>query len=74
MNCLKRSSSSSCRGASTDKIKKSNNLKKVKIKLDGSRKDVKKNLSWHFWELWDELLNRIQSEYGCCIKRVHRMY
>ena len=45
-----------------NQIKNSNSIQNFKINLDDFRKNSKKkNLREHFWELSDELLNRIWS-------------
>ena len=46
-------------------------VNKIRIKLDGFRKIGKQNLIGQFWELSNELLNRISSVYKYCINDVY---
>ena len=52
----------------SNQIKNSKNVKNFKIKLDDF---WKKKLRGHFWELLDELLNRIWPVYRYCINSIY---
>ena len=55
----------------SNQIKKCNSIKKIKIKLGGFRKIVKKEFKNIFLEPSDELLNRVWSVSWYCINSVY---